>query len=74
MSDRQVGKITVPKFFIAGTADRETTLQETKDLFNAAAEPKQLWLVDGAAHVDLHAVNKDEYEKRVLEFLAKSFN
>jgi len=43
-------------------------------LFNAAAEPKQLWLVDGAAHVDLHAVNKDEYEKRVLEFLAKSFN
>ena len=71
---RQVGKITVPKFFIAGTADRDTTVQETKDLFNAAAEPKQLWLVDGAAHVDLHAVTKDEYEKRVLEFLAKSFN
>lgn len=70
----EVGQISTPKFFIAGTADRDTTVQETKDLFNAAAEPKQLWLVDGAGHVDLHAVNKDEYEKRVLEFLAKSFN
>lgn len=70
----QVGRITVPKFFVAGTADRDTTLQETKDLFNAAAEPKQLWLVDGAAHVDLHAVAKDEYEKRVLDFLARNLN
>jgi hypothetical protein len=25
---QQVGKITVPKFFIAGTADRDTTLPE----------------------------------------------
>ena len=26
----QVGKITVPKFFVAGTADRDTTLQESQ--------------------------------------------
>ena len=70
----QVGKMAVPKFFIAGTADRDTTLRETQDLFAAAAEPKQLWLVDGAAHVDLHAVARDEYEKRVLDFLARNLN
>ena len=71
---KQAGKITVPKFFIAGTADRDTTLQESKDLFDAAAEPKQLWLVEGAAHVDLHEFAKEEYEKRVLDFLAKNMN
>jgi uncharacterized protein len=70
----QVGKIGVPKFFIAGMADRNTTLQESRDLFAAAAEPKQLWLVDGAEHVDMHEFARDEYEKRVLEFLAKNLN
>jgi len=71
---KQVGKITVPKFFMAGTADRDTTVQESRDLFAAAAEPKQLWLLDGAAHVDLHKFAKAEYEKRVLDFLAKNLN
>ena len=71
---QQIGKITAPKFFIAGTADRLTTLEESKDLFNAAAEPKQFWWVNGAEHVDLHAIAKAEYEKRVLEFLDKNLN
>jgi alpha-beta hydrolase superfamily lysophospholipase len=71
---QQVGKITTPKFFIAGTEDRLTTLKESKDLFNAAAEPKQFWRVNGAEHIDLDAFVKVEYEKRVLEFLAKNLN
>jgi len=71
---QQVGKITVPKFFIAGTGDQLTTLKESKDLFNAAAEPKQCWWVSGAEHVDLRAIAKAEYEKRVLEFLARNLN
>jgi alpha-beta hydrolase superfamily lysophospholipase len=71
---QQVGKITVPKFFIAGTADHDTRLPESQALFDAAAEPKQLWLVDGAAHVDMLAFAKTEYEKRILDFLAKNLN
>ena len=71
---KQAGQIDVPKLFIAGTADRDTTLQETTDLFHAAAEPKELWLVEGAAHVDLHAFARDEYERRVLDFWAKTLN
>lgn len=70
----QVGKITIPKFFIAGTADRNTTLPESQALFDAAAEPKQLWLVDGAAHVDMLVFEKAEYQKRVLDFLANNLN
>lgn len=71
---QHAGKITVPKFFIAGTADRDTTLAESQALFAAAAEPKQLWLVEGAAHVDMHAFAKAEYETRLLAFLAASLN
>jgi alpha-beta hydrolase superfamily lysophospholipase len=67
-------KITAPKFFLAGTADRDTTLPESQALFAAAAEPKQLWLLDGAAHVDLHAFAQAEYERRILEFLSKNLN
>ncbi len=64
------GKITVPKFFIAGAADMLTTAAESHALFAAAAEPKKFWLVAGAAHVDIHAFARAEYERRVLEFLA----
>jgi uncharacterized protein len=71
---QQVGKITVPKFFIAGTADRDTRLPESQALFDAAAEPKQLWLVNGAAHVDMLTFTKVEYEKRILNFLAQNLN
>ena len=35
-------------------------------------EPKQLWLVPGAAHVDLDRFAGAEYERRVLDFLADS--
>lgn len=69
---RHAGKITVPKLFIAGTADRDTTLPESQALFAAAAGPKQLWLLDGAAHVDMHAFAGAEYERRILEFLAQN--
>lgn len=64
-------RVTVPKFFIAGTADRDTTIEEAQSLFAAAANPKQAWWVDGAGHVDLHAFAGKEYENRVLAFLAR---
>ncbi len=67
----QVGRITIPKFFIAGAEDKNTTLAESQALFAAAAEPKQCWSVPGAGHIDLHPFVKTEYEKRVLEFLQK---
>jgi uncharacterized protein len=63
-------KITVPKFFIAGTTDPNTTLPESQTLFDAAAEPKQFWAVEGAGHIDMHGFARAEYERRILEFLA----
>lgn len=64
----KVGEITVPKLFIVGAEDQHTTLEESRQMFNAAAEPKELWIVERAAHVDLYAEKKEEYEQRVLSF------
>ncbi|MDB6056716.1 MAG: alpha/beta hydrolase, partial [Verrucomicrobiales bacterium] len=67
-------KVTVPKFFIAGTEDQQTTFAEAKALFAAAAEPKQFWSVEGAGHVNLHRYAKVEYENRVLQFLRQNLH
>jgi fermentation-respiration switch protein FrsA (DUF1100 family) len=66
-----VSKLTPAKFFLFGTADRDTTVEESMELFNTAAEPKQMWAVEGAAHVDLCSFAPQEYERRVLEFLSR---
>ena len=64
----KVRGITIPKLFIVGAEDQHTTLAESEQLFAAAAEPKELWVVNGAKHVDLHALKKEEYEQRVVSF------
>ena len=60
-----------PLLVLAGGADRYTSVQEARELFARAREPKELWVVEGAAHVDLHAFAPAEYERRVGEFLAR---
>lgn len=67
-----IGKIHIPVFVMSGEADTRTTVEETTKLFNAANEPKKLWLVPSAGHVDLYRLNTIEYEKKVLEFLSDS--
>jgi uncharacterized protein len=67
----RVGAIKAPKLFIAGAKDRHTKLDESRELFAAAAEPKEFWVVEEAAHVDVHQMLKEEYERRILDFFEK---
>jgi fermentation-respiration switch protein FrsA (DUF1100 family) len=39
-------------------------------MFEVAGEPKELFVVPGAAHAEAHLTDPDAYERRVLEFLA----
>ena len=64
----KVGKVSVPKLFIVGAEDQHTTLEESRRMFDAASEPKELWVVNGARHVDLYPLARREYEQRVLGF------
>lgn len=65
------GKISAPKLFIGGTEDQHTTPQEMRKLFDAAAEPKELWMVPKAKHVDLCRFGQLEYQARVRKFFAR---
>ncbi len=58
----------------AGRASRKprTTVDETRRIFETANAPKELWLVEGAGHVDLYDFNPREYEQRVFGFLGGS--
>ena len=67
----RVGSIACPKLFIAGGDDIHTTLEESRQLFAAACEPKEFWVVEGAHHQDLHALRRREYEERVLGFFER---
>lgn len=65
----QIGRLGSPLLMLAGDLDQHTRLSETRRLFAAAAAPRSLWVVAGAAHVDLHAFDATAYEARVGAFL-----
>ena len=56
---------------IAGSLDQHTTLSESQYLFSRAKEPKELWVIDGLGHVNFAKALPEEYQERVLSFLAK---
>ena len=70
----KIANLTAPKLLIAGAEDKHTLLAESQQMFQMAKEPKELWVVDGAQHQDIHRFAKQEYERRVLSFFAQSFS
>ena len=64
-----IGRLRVPVFVIAGADDPRATIEDSRRLFAAAPQPKELWEVPGAAHVNFQRFAPQEYERRVLEFL-----
>jgi uncharacterized protein len=66
---RWIGQLGASVLVAAGSLDLHTTLEESRELFNAAAAPKSLWIVEGAIHEDLLAFDPKGYEENVLGFL-----
>ena len=60
-----------PLLVVSGAEDRHTTWAETQRIYDVARAPKEIWQVARAAHVDLHAYAPEEYETKILRFLAK---
>lgn len=65
----QLAQLGAPVLIAAGTADQSTPWAETLRLFAAAVEPKQLWAVEGAGHVDLYDYDRTGYSAEVFPFL-----
>lgn len=66
-----VSALAAPLLVASGTEDRHTLWPETERIFAAAQQPKQLWAVPGAAHVDLHGHDASAYRTRILAFFAQ---
>jgi fermentation-respiration switch protein FrsA (DUF1100 family) len=69
-----IANVECPMFIISGENDRNTRPADTRMLVERARNPKKVWFVPNAGHVDLHLAARQEYETRVLAFLAKSAN
>jgi pimeloyl-ACP methyl ester carboxylesterase len=66
-----LASLHAPILVASGTEDLHTTVVESKGIFDAAMQPKEIWLVEGAGHVDLYRFNPKAYETKVFGFLAK---
>jgi dipeptidyl aminopeptidase/acylaminoacyl peptidase len=64
-----VKNVTVPVLFIHGTADSQVSYRDSEELFEAANEPKEMWLIEGADHGAIPQAKRKEYEQRVRDFL-----
>jgi len=67
----RMAEIGAPVLLIGGTADNRTPPEETRAMFERAAAPKYIWLIEGAGHVDLEQYAPDLYREHVLGFLAR---
>ncbi|MDQ3186323.1 MAG: alpha/beta fold hydrolase [Pseudomonadota bacterium] len=67
----RIGDLNAPLLLISGTDDQHTKVAETERLFDAARQPKEMWIVPGGGHFNMHAYAGKEYEERILDFLER---
>jgi uncharacterized protein len=68
---RVAGRIAPrPVFLIGGTEDTEIPTALVMKVYEAAREPKSVWIVAGAGHGGYDAVAPAEYRRRVAGFFA----
>jgi fermentation-respiration switch protein FrsA (DUF1100 family) len=66
---RTIGRLNCPVLVLSGARDPYTTAEDTRALYSAARDPKQLWLAPEAGHVDLYGAAGRSYEERLITFL-----
>jgi pimeloyl-ACP methyl ester carboxylesterase len=70
-SIHKVGRLVLPKLFIHGAADRRVPPALGRCLYEAAAEPKELYMVPGAGHNDIHRHGGLRYLRRISRFRSR---
>jgi fermentation-respiration switch protein FrsA (DUF1100 family) len=64
-----IARLASPVLIAAGSSDEHTTLEESQELYAAAKDPKELWVVFGARHQDLLNYDPTGYDQHVIKFL-----
>lgn len=61
-----------PLLIIHGTADRTIPVEHAYRVYEAAGEPKELWLGEGADHCGTYFLDRPAYCTRVTEFFERA--
>ena len=70
-----VGRIAPrPLLLIHGERDQAVALRHARTLYEAAGDPRELWLVPGAGHVGGYFIDRDQYLERVVGFFDRALN
>jgi len=70
-----IGRISPrPVLLTHGTLDEIVPVRHAYTLFKAAEEPKELWVVAGARHVEARDLDPDGYFHRVEHFLSEALS
>ena len=57
-----------PVYIVHGSSDTVAPPDAGEKLFNAANEPRFLWVEENAAHLSIHLVNQRRYQRRLVGF------
>jgi uncharacterized protein len=70
----QIGKISPrPVFIIQGLADQLVSPDSAQRLYDAAGDPRSLWIEPEVGHLGMYKTFPGEYERRVIEFFDSVF-
>jgi fermentation-respiration switch protein FrsA (DUF1100 family) len=68
----RIAQVRAPVLVAGGMLDDRTSIAETRRMFARANEPKRLWVVVRAGHVDLEGFAPAEYRSHVLAFMIET--
>ncbi|MEG5163600.1 alpha/beta fold hydrolase [Microcoleus sp. AT3-A2] len=68
----KVDRLQMPVLFIHGTADNVVPVEMSRKLFDAAPEPKQLYIVPDGGHTNVAHIGGAEYLQILSQFLGSS--
>jgi fermentation-respiration switch protein FrsA (DUF1100 family) len=69
----EIGRISPrPVFIIQGADDMTVPADSAQRLYNAAGEPRTLWVGAGVGHTGMRDAQPEEYDRRVFAFFDQS--
>jgi len=70
----KVSRLQMPVLFIHGTADTKVPARMSQALYDAAPEPKQLYLVPDAGHNDVAETAGAAYTREIQQFMQQAID
>jgi dipeptidyl aminopeptidase/acylaminoacyl peptidase len=68
-----IKQLKCPVFIISGEIDDRVLKDDAMHLYNAANQPKELWIVPKARHQDIYGFDAAGYGEKVLPFIKANF-